>query len=241
MRPGCPAIPLFLLPSAGSSAAMYASWSRQAERWGVQPIAVELAGRGARLSERPFDDIECVLADLAALTPADGDWLVFGHSYGALLAAEWASRAGAAGRGPSLVIVSGAAPPWVLSTAALLDGPPHDVWARIGELGGLPDGFATNAAARRVLGPALSADVAAAAAYLPLAPSPLSCELVAIQGQDDPLVSVEQGSRWEQATSARFQHVLVDGGHFYRNGVDDLLPLVANLVTVTNTQPEDLQ
>ncbi|MEU7972468.1 alpha/beta fold hydrolase, partial [Micromonospora sp. NPDC049089] len=134
---------LFLLPPAGGSAGVFRGWDdRLGELLGGAPsvVAPELPGRGARISERPPPEVDGYVRDLdQRYAPAPGErWAVVGHSFGALLAASWAAVAHQAGRGPALVVVSGAAAPWRHSTAALLDGSDDEIWDRVGALGGLP-------------------------------------------------------------------------------------------------------
>lgn len=233
------AMPLFLLPSAGGSAGMFAAWEQLADRTGVVASPVELPGRGTRISERPLDDVPALLDLLVALTPTAGAWAVLGHSFGALLAVEWAAAAERLGRGPRVVVVSGAAPPWVHSTAAALDGPVADIWERVAALGGIPEAVAASPVARRVLGRAMAADVRAAAQYRPVGPIRVACDLVVVQGRDDPIVSAAHGAAWSAAAGGAFEHHVIAGGHFYRDGIDDLMPLVTQVLTGSDTHPRD--
>lgn len=223
---------LHALPSGGGSTALFAGWARALHPH-AETVPLELAGRGRRIAEHPPQTLTAHTdALLAARTPPPGRrWVLFGHSFGALLAADWAARAHAAGRGPDLLVVSGAAPPWLHSTAAALDLPEDELWPALERLGGIPDQLRANPVARRLLGRALTADIRAAARHRPAAPAPASCPVLAVRGTGDPLVTEALGRRWADASDGRFDYRELPGGHFYRSGLDDLLPLLTAALT----------
>ncbi|MBC9716059.1 thioesterase [Streptomyces sp. TRM66268-LWL] len=222
---------LFLLPSAGGSRTLFAQWpDALRERLGDRVVthAVELPGRGSRIAERPPTQLSAYVDELAEQTPPPGtSWAVVGHSFGALLGAEWAARASARGSAPRLLVASAAAPPWVYSTAAALQAPLDELWTRVGELGGLPAQLADSPAARRLFGRALTADFTAAAEYRPGRPMRTGCPVLAVQGENDPLVRPALTRRWQECTDQGFTQRVLPGGHFYARGVDDLIPTVA--------------
>jgi surfactin synthase thioesterase subunit len=226
-RNGLKGIPLFLLPPAGGSAALFASWPAAAPA-PVVPCPVELPGRGRRLTEPPSHDLVALVAAMdAACAPRDGrPWAVFGHSMGALLAAAWAARACRAGRGPTVLYLSAAAPPWLLSVAEpLATLEEHELWRHMADLGGVPAQVRTPAGAR-LFAPVMRADVLAAAGYRPPGPEPAGCPVVVLAGTDDPVFPAELSPAWREVSDGGFRLFRVPGGHFYRTGLDDLIPLV---------------
>lgn len=226
---------LYALPSGGGSAALFRGWDA-ALAGRAEVVTPELPGRGARIAERPPAAFDEYVADLHDRhTPSAGEpWAVVGHSFGALLAAAWAARAYAEGRGPGLVVLSAAAPPWLHSTArVLLEGPDDGLWSRIEALGGLPEPVFAAPAARRLLGRALRADIRAAAEYRPAGPEPVGCPVLAVQGADDPLVTVELGGGWAALSDRGFCLDVLPGGHFYREGLADLLPVLRRALAGT--------
>ena len=225
-------VPLFLLPPAGGSAALFASWPRVADG-SVLPCPIELPGRGRRLGGRPADDLLALVAEIdAACAPRDGrPWAVFGHSMGALVAFAWAARAHQSGRGPVMVYLSGAAPPWSVSVAeplAALDE--RELWAHMVGLGGVPPALRTTTAAR-LLAPVMRADVLAAAGYRVNGPRSVGCPVLVVAGEDDPVFPVELADAWQAVSVGDFRSRLMPGGHFYRNGLDDLISLVLGDLT----------
>lgn len=80
-------VALFCLPCAGASAVMYLRWKRLLPPW-IEVIPIELPGRGSRVCEDPQHDYRR-LVDLLSQeiqSAAMGNYVLFGHSMGALLA-----------------------------------------------------------------------------------------------------------------------------------------------------------
>ncbi len=224
---------LFLLPPAGASAGVFRAWPDELRArtagLALDTVAVELPGRGARLAEKPVSSLPALVDELfREHTPSPGvPWAVVGHSMGALLGAAWAARAAADGRAPEFLLLSASAPPWLHSTAADLAGSDEELWERVDALGGLPAVVRENPLARRMVGRVLQADVTAAARYRPAGPEPVGCPVVAVRGAEDPLVDASLVAGWSALTDRGFEEVELAGGHFYRSGLDDLLPVVA--------------
>jgi surfactin synthase thioesterase subunit len=106
-HPGRPR--LFCLPHAGAGASTYRAWPAAfAPHVDVQPV--QLPGRENLLAEELVSDSDTVVRQLAErLAPAfDRPFALFGHSMGALLAAELtAALERAGGPLPALLVVSG--------------------------------------------------------------------------------------------------------------------------------------
>ncbi|GAU67367.1 putative thioesterase [Streptomyces sp. NBRC 110611] len=231
---------LFLLPPAGASAATFRAWPGALGEH-AEAVPVELPGRGGRIGEPAPASLPDLIGELAAAhTPSEGEWAVVGHSMGALLGAGWAAAATRAGRPPAFLVLSASAPPWLHSTAAELEGTEGELWQRVDALGGLPPAIRDNPLARRLFSRALQADVTASARYRPPGPEPVGCPVVAVRGAADALVGAELLAGWSaltRDTRQPFRALTLPGGHFYRAGVDDLIPLVRELLTAPSDRP----
>lgn len=86
------AIKLFCFPFAGGTARFYSPWEEQLKP-GVDLRAMELAGRGRRITEPMYEDMKALLQDLLdSIRPElfQGPYAFFGHSMGGLIAYELA-------------------------------------------------------------------------------------------------------------------------------------------------------
>lgn len=82
---------LICVPYAGGSASIYFKWKNLLQRSGIELVAPELAGRGRRLHEAFYSSIKDAAGDLYfQLLPAlaKGNYSIFGHSMGSLIAFE---------------------------------------------------------------------------------------------------------------------------------------------------------
>ena len=226
-------LPLFLLPQAGGSAAVFRGW-RQAFPPEVLPCPVELPGRGARISDPAVTELGALVAglDQEHRPGGGGPWAVLGHSMGALAAAAWAVWASQAGHPPCVLYISAAAPPWLVPAAAALAGLDDGAfWRRMTALGGLPPTLTPRPSARRLLVRIMRGDVQAAASWRPAGPVQAGCPIVAFCGWGEPGFSHDQLAGWQQASAGGFQLRLLPGGHFYTAGLADLIPPVREDIT----------
>ncbi|NUT52800.1 MAG: thioesterase, partial [Saccharothrix sp.] len=101
------AVRLFCLPHAGAGASAFRRW-RDVFPPGVDVQPVQLPGREDRIGEPPATDAHALVEELASALAgaADRPFVLFGHSMGALLAAELARRLP-----PTLLVLSGRAAP----------------------------------------------------------------------------------------------------------------------------------
>src|SRR5689334_2163044 len=88
-----PRLRLVCLPYAGGSASIYHGWASELDP-DVELVAVQLPGRGSRLREAPFTQMEPLLAALleAMASLDDAPIAIFGHSMGALVGFALARR-----------------------------------------------------------------------------------------------------------------------------------------------------
>jgi surfactin synthase thioesterase subunit len=113
---GPPELRLVCFPPAGAGFAPFAALERLAAGW-AECIAVQLPGRGPRLTEPAVRSIDGLAVDIAAavssvIAQSAVPYVLIGHSLGGLLAYEVGARlAGAGGSRPLRVVVAGANAP----------------------------------------------------------------------------------------------------------------------------------
>src|SRR5437868_12079231 len=106
---------LFCFHYAGGNAGIFRDWAASLPK-GVELLAVQLPGHGARYAEPLISDLETLIAFVhAEMQPlTTKPYYLFGHSMGALLAYEVGLRLQYTGHAPPRhVIVSGALPPHI--------------------------------------------------------------------------------------------------------------------------------
>lgn len=220
---------LFCFHHAGAGAAVYRPWvaGLPAE---LELAAVQLPGRANRLDEAPIDRMPALVdALLAALRPEfdDRPFAFFGHSMGAVLAAELAHALQATGAPmPSHLVVSGRRPPHWPSADAPLHRLPDDAF--VAEIqrryGGIPAEVLEHADVMALLLPGLRADIAALETHQP--PSgraPLDCALSVFGGSDDPLTPRAHLDAWRGEARGPVRVRVFPGDHFYLNVRRDAL------------------
>lgn len=216
------ATPLICFPYAGGTPSVFHDWQRHlGEHLRVVPVL--LPGRGLRLREEPYQDMDPLVRDVAhALTAhglTTGGYALFGHSMGALLAYEVACalRRQGASEPRHLFVSAGRAPHLYAERAdhLLTD---DDLCALVGDIGGLgPDDNVGRAYLRRRL-PTLRADLRACERYRWTPRAPLGCPVTAFSAADDPIATEEQVSAWKGYTDGPFVHHHVPGDHFFLGG-----------------------
>lgn len=209
---------IFCFPHAGADAGGYLGWQ---DRVGDEArlVAVRLPGRGARAEEAAAPDF-AGLADAAAgviLGYAGAPVVLFGHSFGALLAFEVARRLDAAGRLRYLV-ASGCAAPSVLPSdylrwAAGLDRRAFAEAA--GAFGSVPPEVLTDEDLQDLLLTDLRADVRLMAEYRYRPAPPLNAGVSLVNGRADQYVEPAALEPWRRECLAPPSYHWAGGGHFY--------------------------
>jgi medium-chain acyl-[acyl-carrier-protein] hydrolase len=218
---------LFCFSHAGGAAAAFRLWPAGLPEW-LDVWAVQLPGHGSRWNMSPICSIPALAeALIPVLLPHLGQpFAFFGHSMGAVLAAE-ATR-GLMERKAALprhLFVSSRRPPHLPSSEShlhlLAD---HELVAEVDvRYGGIPPQLLHSADLLALLLPALRADLAALETFQPSKGAVLPCPVSAFGGTDDPLVPRNHLEAWRDQTSGPFRTRVFPGGHFYLESQRDAL------------------
>ncbi len=206
---------LFCLPHAGGSAAGFGPWKRRVAVH-VRVCPVELPGRGTRWGEPPPARLAALVADLAARVraEADGPYLLYGHSFGALLAYELAHALRPDLGEPVALLVSGRNGPGVPHPALPLHALPKDrLIERLRALDGVPVALADKPDLIDPFLPVLRADARLAELYRRGRHPVLGCPVRVFAGDRDPLVDPAGLARWAEETTAGCQVETAPEGH----------------------------
>jgi medium-chain acyl-[acyl-carrier-protein] hydrolase len=220
------ALRLFCFPYAGGSAQIYRAWPQRLPP-SVEVCAVQLPGRGNRLREPPFTDLDTLVRALAeALLPyLDQPFAFFGHSMGALICFELAHRLRERGSpGPIQLFVSGhRAPQLKRDEPTSYDLPEPELLEELRRINGTPREVLEHPELIQLMLPLLRADFKVVQTYLYAPRAPLDTPLTAFGGLRDADVSREQMAGWREQTTAEFSLHMLPGDHFFIQTSEALL------------------
>jgi len=213
------AIRLFCFPYAGVGAVVFRTWAAGLPA-DVDVCAVQLPGRTTRMSEAPIASIP-VLVDgiVSAVTPhLDTPFVFFGHSMGAVLAAEVTLELARRSLPlPRYLMVSARRPPHIADPESPLRNLPDAEFVEeiVRRYGGIPPEILREKDFLALLLPALRADIAALETHQPPRPEPLACPVVVLGGSEDALTPMTHLEAWREVTNSKCEIYVFPGGHFY--------------------------
>lgn len=197
---------------------MYLRWRRQLPHW-INAVPVELPGRGGRLGEgfvEDFDDLVTLLCDeqKAAMR---GNFALFGHSMGALLAWGISQRLRDMGRPlPCALLVSGSAAPTQRDPDRFVDIDDDDALiADMRKQGGTSEEVFNSVELMRMTLDTLAADYRVCASFAHTAAAPLPVPLHVLAGRDDDIEPWRVDAWSAETVHDRFTLDWFDGGHFF--------------------------
>lgn len=226
---------LYCFSYAGGSASIYQPWRNLLDP-SVELFAVQLPGRGARMSERPERSMDALVQKLASVIAQQSPkpFAFFGHSLGALLAFELTRRLKVHQlKQPVKLIVSGCAAPQARNDLEPLDEYDDDkLIERLSKYNGTPPEVLQHRELMRLLAPTIRADFALASEYAYRAGLLLDMPLTALAGTTDDQTSREQIETWGRETSGPFKQHWFEGDHFF------IRPQFESVLRTVNTELE---
>jgi medium-chain acyl-[acyl-carrier-protein] hydrolase len=210
---------LFCFPYAGGSAAIFRLWSEllppQIEVWPVQ-----LPGRERRLSEKPFERLDALVAALVeVLRPyLNEPYAFFGHSMGALISFELTRALRKTGftAGPTRLCVSAHRAPQLPNLLPIVYNLPDQQFIEeLQRLKGTPKEVLQHPELLELLLPMVRADFAVCETYTYARQAPLTCPISAYGGLNDEEIPRASIAAWREQTRGPFNLSFFDGGHFF--------------------------
>jgi medium-chain acyl-[acyl-carrier-protein] hydrolase len=230
-----PRVRLILFPYAGAGAYIYRKWAQYLPDY-VEVVGVQLPGREDRFHQPPLDDLGAVLEMVAgelteSLEPLP-DWLVFGHSLGAVLATE-VTRTLLGSKGwepPRHVMVSGSRALHLIHRNRL---PVHDLTdddlvEHMRSLNGTPEEILADASIMETLLRLVRADYSLFDQYEHKDSAPLPSPITVFAGDADPSTSPDTLDPWALLTTSTCQVHTLPGDHFFLNQSRTLLLKLIN-------------
>jgi pyochelin biosynthetic protein PchC len=208
---------LACFPHAGGSASFYHPVSN-ALRPTVEVLAVQYPGRQERHTEPCIQDlVELVDRVVPPLGDAlDRPFALFGHSMGATVAYEVARRfEHDLGRPPTMLFVSGRRAPSRKRAESVHLRDDDGLVAELQRLSGTDSQFLGDEELLRMIIPAIRGDYRAIETYTHQPGAELSCPIVVLVGDDDPLTTMDEAQDWARHTTGEVDLHKFSGGHFY--------------------------
>lgn len=206
-----------MLPYAGGSA--YNLMPLAAQISGMDVHILEWPGRGNRIMEPLFTDIEAIHADLLpralAIIAQYPAFAVYGHSMGTILGYRLIQQIFAkTGHYPVHFFVSGSGGPSLREEINWHNLPEEEFWANVKELGGCPEEMFDSPDLLQFISPILRADFEALDGFQYQDNAPLPVPITAIRGIDD-----EQDTAsfyaWQKETAYPLELIELQGNHFF--------------------------
>jgi surfactin synthase thioesterase subunit len=224
---------IFCLPFAGGNRYSYREYEYKAASF-LNLICLEHPGRGGRFAERLLTDIHLLAADLyQQVRPRldDGDYAIYGHSMGGLMACLLGRMIRADNHAlPIHIFVTGTFGP---SSPSREDKKRHlmpkpDFIQEIRELKGIPDEILQNEEMMDFLEPILRADFTATENYIYEEDSPLDIPFTVITGTEEDM-SAEDIYLWQKETTVPVDFLMLPGEHFFIfEHAQEILRIISN-------------
>jgi surfactin synthase thioesterase subunit len=207
---------LLCLPPAGSGCGQFAGWQRELGA-SVAAVGVQLPGREQRFAEpmpATVDDaVAAIASEVVARLPAGAPLVLYGQSFGGLLAYELCRCLhGVHGRPPAALVVAACRAPhhWVGAGRGLVeDGAELE---RLLDLRGLGDDLDPDS--RELMLEVLRVDAQLSLTYADPAGAPVPCPLHAWGGTRDEIVTAGQLDEWAAYAGGPFERRQFPGSHY---------------------------
>ncbi|MFE2358432.1 thioesterase II family protein [Streptomyces parvulus] len=226
-------IALVCLPYAGGAASAFYSLSERLPAQ-IEALAAQYPGRQDRIRE-PYlttvpDLARGAFEELGARV-ADRPFALFGHSMGGAVAFELARLLERDGPcAPLALFVSGRRAPSIAGDRGIRFRDDAGIIAELRELEGTDSRVLEEPELLRLVLPTVRADYAAAETYHRGAEVVVDSPVVALAGDRDPHVRLDEAAAWRGHTTGAFDLRVFPGGHFF---LADHEPEIAALVTDT--------
>lgn len=236
---------LFCFHHAGGTALFYRSWPDRLPR-NVEVCAIQLPGRGNRLSEQPVSRLIDLTGDIvAAIGPhLNKPFAFFGHSMGALLSFETARELRRSMRiEPVHLFVSGRRAPQISEDTPPVHALPEPEFIEeLRRLNGTPKEVLENPELMELMIPILRSDFSVCETYTYTKEQPLSCAITAYGGLQDLQIRPSELRAWQEQTDSSFKLRMLAGDHFFPKSAEAILlhTIAQELYNLTTKLRSDL-
>lgn len=205
---------------AGGSSTLFMPWLKYLPKH-VELVLCQLPGRGARLCDAPYDQMESLVRDLTQALQIHNDkpLVFFGHSLGAKIAYELccALREKKLPLPVNVIASASSAPFHARRRSPIHDLPHAEFIAALGKLNGTPAVALNNPELMELYLPALRADFKVVETYINTSREVLNTRLTLMGGVLDETVSPAELADWNKLFTATTAIRWFQGDHFFIN------------------------
>ena len=223
-------IQMFCLPYAGGSASVYNDWKKTLSG-DFDVIPMEYAGHGNRFCDDFFESIEEAACDIGdkIMKQAKGDYIIYGHSMGCLVALELAYYFKKNNFNmPKAIIVAATRPPHLMYRDKDLGSlSKDDLMKEIGDLGQMEAEVFEEPELYELISEILYADIQMFSKYQRNFDEKVDVPLVALYGVKDDEAPREDMMEWSKYTENEFELNEFKGDHFFAfNDNDEFMEFI---------------
>ncbi|MGQ3545604.1 thioesterase II family protein [Bacillus cereus] len=210
---------LFCLPHAGGSAYNYSRWKKYFPST-IEVIPIELSGRGSRIKERCYDNLNEAVLDIyekVSTQIRESPYILFGHSMGGLIAYELVRKLQDENQPlPKILIISGRNPPNDTNSKKRYELPFEEFKREILRISDLSREVFRNPELLNLYLPILRSDFKIIDTY-EFNNNQYICnvDLMVLSGKEDVLTSREKLTHWSLFSDQECTFYSFSGGHFF--------------------------
>lgn len=211
-------IRLFCFHHSGGGASLYYPWVDDLSP-NIEMIAIQLPGRENRFTEPLCNNLQNIVAILSKdfAIYKDKPFFMFGHSLGALISFELVKAIHQLySLIPCHMIISATkAPHLPFRMKYLSQLEDHKLKEELNIYDGIDERILNDTELLDLFLPIIKSDFSIYEKYKFLESKPISCDILALSGEQDQTVTQEEILAWSEYTSGKFEHISFPGKHFY--------------------------
>jgi len=224
---------LICFPYAGGNASIFMPWIKNLPS-NVELVIVQAPGRGARMGEEAYSDMNDLIGDLIKVIPSvlNKPYILFGHSLGSRIAFELMNQLKKFDYElPQHFIASGSRGPHLKCTKESIYKLPQDEFIEeLKSLNGTPKEIIENKELMELFLPLLKADFELADRYYYTGTSGFNCPISVFGGQDDTGISLSELNSWGDLFETDADINLFPGDHFFIDSQSSLIQQKVNAI-----------
>jgi len=209
---------IIAFPFAGGNQYSFNFLKEELSTTKINLVVLEYPGRGRRVKEPFMNTIEEIVDDLFVQVKREiqfGEYVLYGHSMGALVAYLIGQKIMKESlKKPLKLIVSGASAPSKNKKKNTYQLPSEDFWHKVDELGGLPEDIIKEQSLRSFFEPILRSDFKVIHHYDYSGSSLLDIPIDVFFG-DQEKMEIEEIVEWKTETTGEVNIRKLSGDHFF--------------------------